>query len=45
MKKLILNHTISAGPFVFGTEQEEIWKIIKRELGSECNPKTRFAGI
>jgi hypothetical protein len=35
MKKLILNPNISVGPFVFGTEQEEIWKIMKKEFGSE----------
>ena len=40
MKKLILNPNISVGPFVFGTEQEEVWKIVKREFGSERDPKT-----
>ncbi len=40
MKKLILNPNISVGPFVFGTEQEEVWKIIKREFGSERDPDT-----
>ncbi|MEE3423481.1 MAG: hypothetical protein VZR11_12380 [Succinimonas sp.] len=35
MKKLILNPNISVGPFVFGTEQEEVWKIVKREFCSE----------
>ena len=32
MKKLILKPNISVGPFVFGTEQEEVWKIIKPKL-------------
>ena len=40
MKKLILNPNISVGSFVFGTEQEEVWKIVKREFGSERDPKT-----
>ena len=40
MKKLILTPNISVGPFVFGTEQEEVWKIIKMEFESERNPKT-----
>ena len=40
MKKLILNPNISVGPFVFGTEQEEVWKIVKREFGSERDPDT-----
>ena len=35
MKKLILNPNVSVGPFVFGTEQEKIWEIIKKEFGSE----------
>jgi len=40
MKKLILNPNISVGPFVFGTEQEEVWEIVKREFGLERDPKT-----
>ena len=38
MKKLILNPNVSVGPFVFGTEQEKIWEIIKKEFGSESKP-------
>ena len=35
MHKLILNPNISVGPFVFGVEQKEIWRIMKEEFGSE----------
>ena len=35
MKKLFLNPNVSVGPFVFGTEQKEMWKIMKKEFGSE----------
>ena len=38
MHKLILNPNISVGPFVFGVEQKEIWRIMKEEFGSEQNP-------
>ena len=38
MKKLILDPNVSVGPFVFGTEQEKIWEIIRDEFSSECNP-------
>ncbi len=34
MHKLILNPNISVGPFVFGTEQQEMWEIMKKEFGS-----------
>ena len=35
MKKLFFNPNVSVGPFVFGTEREDIWKMMKREFGSE----------
>lgn len=35
MKKLILNPNVSVGPFVFGTKREDMWKIMKKEFGSE----------
>ena len=38
MKNLILKPNVSVGPFVFGTEQKEIWKIMKEEFGSERDP-------
>ena len=38
MRKLVLNPNVSVGPFVFGTEQKEMWKIMKNEFGSERDP-------
>ena len=38
MKKFILDPNISVGPFVFDTEQEKIWKMMKKEFGSVRDP-------
>ncbi len=38
MKKLIFKPNVSVGSFVFGTEQEKVWEIMKSEFGSERNP-------
>lgn len=35
MKKFILNPNISVGPFVFGMEREEVWKMMKDKFGTE----------
>jgi hypothetical protein len=34
MHKLRLTPNVSVGPFVFGTEQQEMWEIMKNEFGS-----------